>query len=153
MSKHLFVLLPVLLSFGFQSHDSADSEKSKLCKQSIECVKLAEVGYYEARGETKHGIANVLGVVLNRANDERFPNTVVGVVSQPKQFSYLTSQTYKKGIKEYAIYDLILELAYDMLNKNIENPTTALYFRHKSVRNRTNTGRIVNVIGNHAFFN
>lgn len=151
MVKWLIIVLSVVL-IGFHDFDQLQDEKSELCKQSIECVKLAEVGYYEARGESKLGILSVLGVVINRTNDKRFPDTISKVVNQPKQFSYLTSQTYKRGIKEVDRYDLILELAYDMLNKNIENPTSAIYFQHKSIKKRKYR-RNAMVINNHVFFN
>ena len=59
-----------------------------------ELVCLADVMYFEARGETAAGRHAVAMTVLNRVSSKRFPNTICGVVTQGKgelhrcQFSY-----------------------------------------------------------------
>jgi hypothetical protein len=47
-------------------------------KNALLCLALND--YFEARGETLQGRVAVAKVVLNRANDLRFPNSVCGVV-------------------------------------------------------------------------
>ena len=54
---------------------------------------LAQVMYWEARGEGRQGMVAVASVVLNRVEDNRFPDSVCGVVYQggetpPCQFSW-----------------------------------------------------------------
>lgn len=49
---------------------------------------LAEAVYFEARGTGATGEAAVAHVVVNRARDRSFPNSVCGVVGDGCQFSY-----------------------------------------------------------------
>ena len=46
----------------------------------VECLSLNM--YHEARNQGTAGLLAVSNVVLNRVNDERFPDTVCGVVKQ-----------------------------------------------------------------------
>lgn len=55
---------------------------------STELGCLAANIYYEARGESEKGQYLVGFVTLNRVKHSRFPNTICGVVKQPKQFSW-----------------------------------------------------------------
>lgn len=48
---------------------------------------LALCVWREARGESKRGKELVAQTILNRTKDKRWPSTVVGVVTQRKQFS------------------------------------------------------------------
>ena len=48
---------------------------------------LTRAVYSEARGETLEGQVAVASVILNRVADDRFPNTVKGVVFQPWAFT------------------------------------------------------------------
>ena len=59
--------------------------------ESQHCLALAM--YWEARGEGRQGMLAVGSVVLNRVRDQRFPNSVCGVVYEggekpPCQFSF-----------------------------------------------------------------
>jgi N-acetylmuramoyl-L-alanine amidase len=47
---------------------------------------LARIIHGEARGEPYIGQVAVGAVVLNRVNDSRFPNTIAGVIYQPRAF-------------------------------------------------------------------
>ena len=47
--------------------------------------------YFEARGEDIFGQLAVAQVVMNRVENPRYPDTVCGVVTQRKQFSYLNT--------------------------------------------------------------
>lgn len=49
---------------------------------------LAEAIYFEARGTGETGEAAVAHVVVNRASNSKFPDSVCGVVGQGCQFSY-----------------------------------------------------------------
>ena len=52
---------------------------------------LANLIYCEAGGEPYEGKLAVASVVINRVLSSKFPNTVVGVVYQNKQFSPVAS--------------------------------------------------------------
>lgn len=49
---------------------------------------LATAIYFEARGEPDLGQKAVAQVVVNRMVDDRYPNTICGVVWEPKAFSF-----------------------------------------------------------------
>lgn len=49
---------------------------------------LAVAVYFEARGEPIDGQKAIAEVVINRVNDDRYPNTICDVVFQDKQFSF-----------------------------------------------------------------
>jgi spore germination cell wall hydrolase CwlJ-like protein len=48
---------------------------------------LARAVYSEARGEPEVGQVAVAAVILNRLEDEKFPNTISGVIFQPRAFT------------------------------------------------------------------
>lgn len=50
---------------------------------------LAGAVYFEARGEPLAGQLAVAQVIINRAEDPRFPKSYCGVVAQPGQFSFM----------------------------------------------------------------
>jgi spore germination cell wall hydrolase CwlJ-like protein len=60
---------------------------------------LAENVYYEARNEDIRGQFAVAAVTINRANDERFPSTICGVVK-----SSAVSRTSKKIVCAFSWY-------------------------------------------------
>ena len=66
----LWITLPILILFGMSGKVEANSD--------IHC--LAENIYFEARGESTAGKMAVALVTLNRVMDERFPDTICGVV-------------------------------------------------------------------------
>ena len=47
---------------------------------------IAKAVWGEARGCTAEGQAKVVWTILNRVDDDRFPDTIKGVVTQPSQF-------------------------------------------------------------------
>ena len=79
---------------------------------------LIQNGYHEARGESLLGIVAVTEVVLNRVDDNRWPDTVCEVVWQKNQFSWTTD-----GISD----DMDDIIAY-------RNPNTCLLYTSPSPR-------------------
>ena len=69
---------------------------------------MANAVYGEARGESFEGQVAVAAVILNRIKDPNFPDTVHGVIFQPRAFTavddgqiYLTpNETAKKAVKQ-----------------------------------------------------
>ena len=62
-------------------------------KTSIDC--MAKNMYFEARGDGSLAMLLVGQVTLNRVKSKRYPNTVCGVVTQYKQFSW-----YSDGLSD-----------------------------------------------------
>lgn len=58
-----------------------------------EILELQQIALAEAEVQGIGGMAFVMQVVLNRVNDERFPDTIHDVINQPGQFS--TVNVYK----------------------------------------------------------
>ena len=118
------------------------------------CVALAM--YWEARGEGREGMLAVGSVVLNRVDDERFPNSVCGVVYQggetpPCQFSWWCDGKSDRPTQQSA-WLASLDLARELLSDRPRDPTKgALFFHNTSVSpswRRDRTARI----GNHVFY-
>lgn len=101
----------------------------------------------EARGESYEGQVAVAAVVLNRVQDERFPNSIEGVIYQKNAFSV---------VKNGYIYENATEESYkaakDALYGN--DPTNdAIYFWNPDIStcNWMNTLNPHLRIGNHVF--
>ena len=58
-----------------------------ITQEEIELIALVTMG--EAEGETELGKRLVIDTILNRMDDEHFPDTVYGVIYQPNQFSVM----------------------------------------------------------------
>ena len=72
-------------------------------------VALARMLYGEARGCTTDNQAKCVWCVLNRVDDPRFPNTIIGAVSAPGQF-YGYSSTFP-------VWDNLYAVALDVLTR------------------------------------
>lgn len=66
---------------------SIDEGEQRFSPTSREMDLLARAVYSEARGEPIKGQVAVAAVILNRIEDEQFPNTVEGVIFQPLAFT------------------------------------------------------------------
>lgn len=130
------------------------SYKRSWCLGSKPCKKMAEALVYEARGEGLDGMAAVGVVIKNRAEgDNRFPDTITGVIEQRHQFSYLVDMhkqskpTNSDWIKAYAV-------SYDVLNgeyKSLVGSATHYHANYVSPRWAKHLGYIASV-GNHKFY-
>ena len=131
---------------------------------ALELACLAEVIYFEARGEGDEGMLAVGHVVLNRASDERFPKTICGVIKQGKhvkgkplrhkcQFSY-----YCDGLSDVITdedsYIKSTKLAFDILSGRSNNPVSNSLFYHATyVRPRwSKVFALVRRINKHLFY-
>ena len=59
---------------------------------------LATAVYFEARGENHMGQMAVAQVVVNRMHDDRYPDTICGVVWEPKAFSFTHDGKHERMI-------------------------------------------------------
>lgn len=129
--------------------------KQLWCKSNSSCRVLAEAGYYEARSEDSLGVIAVMHTILNRVNKEnRWPNTVEGVVYQSKQFSYTWDGSLDKGMVNKKQVERMYVLAYDVLNRLIESPVGSSDHYH-AVNVNPYWAKHLNYtyhVGNHIFY-
>lgn len=100
-------------------------------------IALAQMLYGEARGCTVDNQMKCVWCVLNRVDDTRFPDTIIGVVSQPYQFHGYSPN--------FPVWDELKEVARDVLTRwsmekqgvdvERELPDTYLWFTGDSVQN------------------
>ena len=130
--------------------------------KELECMTKAL--YFEARGEDLIGQYAVGYVIMNRAKDARFPNTICGVVHQGVhrngkpvpgrcEFSFHCDGR-REVVSKPSLYERMRELATHVMQRSVDNPIDqALFFHAKSVsltHQRPVVGR--KKIGNHIFY-
>lgn len=99
-------ILPLILMFivvmvSRQAYGKEDYFHScEYPNRQTELTSLACNIYFEGRGESRAGMNSIAFVTLNRVEHERFPDNIVDVVYQPKQFSWHTDG------KSDRVYDL-----------------------------------------------
>jgi len=74
------VIPPLIEAQSGEDLPIPEPEEVFYSEREIECLALNS--YYESRGESKAGQVAVAQVVINRLKNERFPNTICGVVQQ-----------------------------------------------------------------------
>ncbi|MBO5245870.1 MAG: cell wall hydrolase [Eubacterium sp.] len=124
---------------GTEPEDIEDSQPASA--EDLEL--LACIIQCEAEGEPYAGKLAVGSVVMNRVASSSFPNTVMGVIYQPGQFSPVASGRMAARLAAGANSEC-RQAAQEVLNGNITVPY--LYFR---VDNGTIDGY---VLGNHVFY-
>ena len=137
------------------TEELTDKERLSQCLSDNMCKYLAEAGYFESKGESNVGVEAVMFVVLQRvADEERWPNTVKGVLRQPAQFSYVSDGRLERGVVEKKRYKEIMVIAHKVLNGDTINPVPKANHFHTTKLKRawTKNMRVVAVIGNHVFF-
>ena len=72
-------------------------------------AELAKMLWGEARGCTRDNQIKCAWIVCNRVDDERFPDTIQGVLSQPSQF-----HGYDPS---YPVTDELYSIAFDVLTR------------------------------------
>ena len=92
-------------------------------KEQIYCG--AQNAYFESQGEPDLGMVAVSQVVINRAKDNRWPDTICEVVWQDKQFSWthdgksdkiLTNSEYQRKIWIKSVYMFLISYGDDITN-------------------------------------
>ena len=92
---------------------------------SNEVELLARVIYAEAGNQDRVGKLLVADVVLNRCNDDSFPDDIISVISQPHQF-----ETYSTGaIWKYDLDDSCIDVALQEMEAIKRYNEDVLYFR------------------------
>lgn len=117
-----------------------------------EVACLAQNIYHEARGEDPVGQSAVAHVTLNRVNSPAYPDTVCGVVYQPRQFSWTAHAPLK--VSEPAAFENATMVAIITLQGWSSDPTDGAthYFDHKRVTpGWSRVFETTRVIGGHKF--
>lgn len=117
---------------------------------------LAQVMYWEARGEGQQGMVAVASVVLNRVEDDRFPETVCGVVYQggetpPCQFSWWCDGKTDDPTNP-TTWAETLSLANTLLTTRPLDPTDGALFYHNTSIQDPWSRQLTARIGNHIFY-
>lgn len=108
---------------------------------------LARVVRAEAQGEPYDGQVAVAAVILNRVSHPEFPNTIPGVVYEPRAFTVVANGQVNKPADETS-----LQAAHAALN-GLDPTGGALYFynpaktRDQWIRSRA----VLKTIGDHIF--
>lgn len=109
-----------------------NKEKEQLCRKNRECEKLSETLVFEARSEPLQGAYAVASVVLNRVDDRRWPNSIIGVIEQPYQFSYLMDKDIQRK-PDKADWERARVVAYNTIYNEIQRVTIATHYHEKSI--------------------
>ena len=118
---------------------------------------MAVAVFFEARGEHYQGKEAVANVIINRVEDIRYPNSVCGVVSEHKAFSYThdglsDDPTHHTGYRDKIAWVEAQGVAKDALEGNLLGMTSTHYHttnvlpfwaKHYSLDTR---------VGNHLFY-
>jgi N-acetylmuramoyl-L-alanine amidase len=102
-----------------------DAARAALADPEVAC--LAEAIYFEARGTSPDGQAAVAHVVLNRAENDEFPSTVCGVVSDRCQFSYRCNGESNALVNPQARAEAV-RIAAETLSRSTDITKGALFF-------------------------
>lgn len=156
----LFILLlKTIFSFTIKQPSIDEQVNKKYGSENIDCV--IEAVYHEARGEDKDGWKAVSEIIINRMNNEQFPNTMCEVVKQNKQFSYRNGNkkfklTYDNPHALYEISTTIYNHIYE-IDKNHKNrllPECAINYDGKSFKKPkwASQMKMVKEIGGHQFY-
>lgn len=70
---------------------------------------IARITWCEAGTECEEGKRLVIDTILNRVDDEHFPDSIEGVIFQPNQFSPVSNGSFDKAEVKDDIYQLVLE--------------------------------------------
>lgn len=130
------------------SQEGAQSSSGVTVSRDNDLYLLARAISAEARGEPYTGQVAVGAVILNRTRHPSFPDTVAGVIYQPRAFSSVDDGQFDA----VAITDSARKAAQDALNGS--DPTGgAIYFYNpaKSTSKWIFTRQVVLTIGDHVF--
>ena len=132
---------------------------------SPQVLCLATAVFFEARGEPIDGKELVANVILNRVEHSSYPDTVCGVVNQPKQFSY-THQLEEYLIEDRNRYNPLFFNSYHdskaweeskavaeyVLDNGVINPYILMYHTTAVDPYWADHYEVAGLVGNHIFY-
>lgn len=143
---------PEVKQYPKQTYEQSDEDKAFLCKQWRECEVLQEAIVYESRNQSIRGQRMVAKVILNRVEHPHWPDTVEGVVYEPKQFSYVENMHLQKtpSKKDWTTAG---KVAYNVLHGIIDVDTQATFYHTKQVKPHwAKNKEVVAVVDSHIFY-
>lgn len=125
-----------------------------LCKVTEDCRYLAEVGYFESRGESDEGVESVMKVVVNRMNHERFPSTIKEVILFPHAFSYVHDGSLSKAKHNEKQWQRMYRIALKVLYfpESVDVGGATHYHTKKVKPGWSKKFKQVASVGNHKFY-
>ncbi len=103
----------------------------------------------EARGEPYEGQVAVAAVILNRVKHPSFPNTISGVIYQPRAFTATVDGQINVPISENST---VYKACRDAMNGWDPSNGAVYYYNPRKTTNQWIYSReVVRVIGNHRF--
>lgn len=116
---------------------------------SNELQLLARCVNGEARGEPYEGQVAVAAVILNRVKHPSFPNTIAGVIYQPRAFTATVDGQINVPISPDST---VYKACRDAMNGWDPSGGAVYYYNPRKTTNRWIYSReVVRVIGNHRF--
>ncbi|MEG1847947.1 MAG: cell wall hydrolase [Lachnospiraceae bacterium] len=116
------------LALSKQAAQSAKRDISEVTFAEGDLQMLATIIYCEAGGEPYAGKLAVGAVVINRVLSSRYPNTVVGVIYQRKQFSPVGSGRFELALANGSANSSCYQAAQEAMN-GMTNVGGCVYFR------------------------
>ncbi|MCF6272370.1 MAG: cell wall hydrolase [Rhodobacteraceae bacterium] len=131
-SKLSLILLAILTACTQAAPLEVTSSSGDYTQEDLNC--LSEALYFEARGTTAEGERAVGEVIINRAEDPRFPATVCGVIDQRYngscQFSYRCDSIPNDVFSESESLALSRSISLELLANRGEDITNGALFFH-----------------------
>lgn len=118
-------------------------------QQDIDTQLLARCVNGEARGEEYCGQVAVAAVILNRVKHPSFPNTLSGVIYQPKAFTAVADGQINVPIDENST---VYNACRDAMN-GVDPSGGAIYYYNpeKTTNNWIYSREVIKTIGKHKF--
>lgn len=114
--------------------------ETPLSKSEIDLIALVTMG--EAEGESEEGKRLVIDTILNRVDNEQWPDTVTEVIYQPNQFEVMWNGRLDRCYVIEDIRQLVIEESINRTNSEV------VYFRTKRY---SSFGTPLFQVGNHYF--
>ncbi|YCA13036.1 cell wall hydrolase [Bacillus sp. AK128] len=124
-----------------------EMKKHKIVVSEAEKNLLARLVLAEAKGEPYSGKVAVAEVVLNRVEDEQFPNSINEVIYEENQFEPVQNNSIEQAADQEsieAVEEALLVEKHDTVALYFYNPETA---SDHWIRER----QVIDTIGNHVF--
>ena len=131
---------------------SAHGHQVRTEKAEVTC--MAQALYYEARGEGQNGQEAVAEVILQRVRSGAHPDTICGVVREPRQFSFLTDGSTLRALDAEAWQSAKQLAARIVRGEVVTSLTRRAQFYHQVDIQPAWANEMVRTaqIGNHVFY-
>jgi N-acetylmuramoyl-L-alanine amidase len=112
-----FTLREPIVSRGATETVIIKEEEYPITKEEIELIALVTMA--EAEGECEKGKRLVIDTILNRMDSKEFPNTIAGVIYQPRQFTSMWNGRINRSEVRDDIVKLVKEELLSRTNNNV----------------------------------